>query len=442
MERKTMDSLIGCLNEQVRDDTIAKAAFLAGYDDPESVFDAETGGFRDFVKSGFGVLVSFENRDEMDRASVEVTLSAAGYEPLLADKTVSVQKACGRTLSAWPEHHSLELYEDAVKHFRQSYANVVSADNDLAQKQAELQRCSAALRSLREEDSWLNRENSRRVKKIQDCEKQAIAHKEAKRLAEEKMNAFDEQLTDANEKLPKELAELEAADSRCAALREEIAVLEKKNTFFGSLFRNDRAEVRAELAVKKDELEKLQKKCESGLEDTQKLKIEIERLTENVRMHRTEAARMDSKFAQAKDDLIRARRDYNDGERRFALSQDRIKETKKKLSTLEKTVTDLEDRDRLAREDSLMSARRVLMAFTVSSASYRKNLKRIAEMKTPEGIPAAVFDTVMFMAPAVFADWSEAESFFSQRCEGRPGRMIAYGTTYDRDRFERVTEFA
>ena len=437
LERKSKDRLIELLNEAVRDDTIAKAAFLAEFDDPEQAFIPAEGGLSRLKKNGFGVAAAFENKNEMDKASVEVALSAAGYEPLLAYDTASVQKACGRQLTSYPEHHSAELYEDAIIHFRESYAKVMAADKELVIKQSEMQRCSAALRCLYQEDSLLNKENKMRVSVIQSKEKEAISHRDAKRKAEEKISAIDEQLTDANVKLPKELAELEETEKKAAVLEQEIAELEKKTTFFGSLFRKDRNILKADLETKRTELDSLKKKREESLEDTQKLKLEIERLEEHARTHKSEAARMDSQFARAKDDLIKAREDYSEGEKRFALSQDRIKETKRKLSALEESCQLAQEADRIARNDALTSARRVLMAFLVSSKTYRSNLRKIANLK-PEEIPEAAFETVMFMTSVLFLDWSAAAEHLEKESGWKAACLIGYGTDPDTDLFEKT----
>lgn len=440
-ERLDKDNLIDFLNERVRDDTIEKAAFLADFDDPEYAFKEEDTPLKHFKKDVFGVVTVFSVKDDMDKASVEVALSAYGYEPVNAASVNIIQKTCGRILNTYPEYHSLELYEDALGQFRSIYEKVTESDSELNQKTSELRKCNAALRSLTEEDVWLNRENRKRVSIIQDCEKQAIAHQEARREAEEKLNVFDEQLTDANEKLPIELAELEKTEQLALQLEQEIAALEKKNTFFGTLFRRDREALRAEISSKQNELEDVNRKRETSVEDTQKLKIEIERLEETVRTHKSEAARRDSEFIRARENLIQARKDYNDGEKRFAISQDRIKDAKRKVMTLQESVRLLEEKNRSQREECLQAARRLLMAFQVSSPTFRKNLKEISLMKDEEITENGALENALFLSPALFLLWPEARGWFTEEDLTHVGTLISYSSEAGSDSFKNAAVF-
>lgn len=426
--KRSKEDLISFLADEVRDETIEKAAFLSQFEDPDQAFDSRTGALRRFTEDGFGMITAFASKDEMDKASVEVALSASGYEPLLADSLSSVKNMAARTLNTYRIHESLELYEDALEQFRESYRKVLESEDELTQKQTEYRRCSAALRSLREEDSWLNRENKRQVTRIKDAERQAMVHQEAKRQAQEQMNVFDEQLTDANEKLPINLAELEAAEKRAEELTQKIAVLEKKTTFIGGLFRKDRNQLKEELEQKRKELEEIRQKQQKSQEGTQKLQLEIERLEENVRTHMTEAAKIDSAFNAAKNNLIKARQEYNDGERKFAKNQDRIKEAKRKMDALEGGLRVLEGKDRAVRADCLLTARRVLMAFLVSSKVYRDNLKKISKLNEEEVIPEGALETVLFWAPVIFVEWSKAEPFLMQRTADTIGMIIGVDT--------------
>ena len=426
--KRSKEDLIGFLADEVRDETIEKAAFLSQFEDPDLAFDSRSGTLRRFTEDGFGMITAFASKDEMDKASVEVALSASGYEPLLADSLSSVKNMAARTLNTYRIHESLELYEDALAQFRESYRKVLESEDELMQKQTEYRRCSAALRSLKEEDSWLNRENKRQVTRIKDAERQAMAHQEAKRQAQEQMDVFDEQLTDANEKLPINLAELEAAEKRAEELNQEIAVLEKKTTFIGGLFRKDRNQLKEELEQKRKELEEIRQKQQKSQEGTQKLQLEIERLEENVRTHKTEAAKIDSAFNAARNNLIKARQEYNDGERKFAKNQDRIKEAKRKMDVLEDGLRVLEGKDRAVRADCLLTARRVLMAFLVSSKVFRDNLKKISRLNEEETVPEGALETVLFWAPVIFVEWNKAEPFLMQRTSDTIGMIIGVDT--------------
>ncbi|MBQ9152618.1 MAG: hypothetical protein IJ130_02245 [Solobacterium sp.] len=436
------DELISYLSDRVRDDTIAKAAFLAQYDNPDDAFGESYGEIQRFMKTGFGVIAAFPSKDDMDKMSVEVALSAAGYEPVLAETPAALKNSIARTLNTYRAHNSLELYEDALSHFREAYTRSQETEAELSVRMGEWKRCSAAMRSLKEEDSWLNRENKMRVTKIQEAEKQALAHQEAKRRAEETINTLGDQLTDANEKLPIGIAQAEEAEKYAAQLETEIAALEKKNTFIGGLFRRDRNQIREDLAGKKQELEEVRKKKEESLEGTQKLQLEIERLEENVRTHKSEAAKMDSAFAVARDRLIKARQEYTDGEKRFAISQDRIKETRRKMNALDESVRQLEEKNKAARGDCLLTARRVLMAFLVSSEIFRDNLKQITKLADTDEIPEGVLETVLFLAPALFVDWSVSEEVINEKTSDRIGTLIAFGVTPDEKRSRCTAIFA
>ena len=107
--KRSKEDLISFLADEVRDETIEKAAFLSQFEDPDQAFDSRTGALRRFTEDGFGMITAFASKDEMDKASVEVALSASGYEPLLADSL------------SYPKNISPTRYHKSVPEFIQHF---------------------------------------------------------------------------------------------------------------------------------------------------------------------------------------------------------------------------------------------------------------------------------------------------------------------------------